>query len=65
MKKGIQYSHYCGAELLELVSSIRLSMELIDENRNESKEWGEYALKIVSQLRDKIAELDKLNDMKY
>lgn len=65
MKKGIQYSHYCGTELLELVSSIRLSMDLIDENREESKEWGEYALKMVSQLRDKIAELDKLNGMDY
>ena len=65
MKKGIQYSHYCGTELLELASSIRLSMDLIDENREESKEWGEYALKMVSQLRDKIAELDKLNGMDY
>ena len=65
MEKGIQYSHYCGTELLELVSSIRLSMDLIDENKEESKEWGEYALKMVSQLRDKIAELDKLNGMDY
>lgn len=65
MKKGVQYSHYCGTELLELVSSIRLSMALVDENREESKEWGEYALKMVSQLRDKIAELDKLNGMDY
>jgi len=65
MKKGTQYSHYCGTELLELVSSIRLSMDLVDENREESKEWGEYALKMVSQLRDKIAELDKLNGMEY
>lgn len=65
MKKGIQYSHYCGAELLELVSSIRLSMDLVDENKEESKEWGEYALKMVSKLRDKIAELDKLNGMDY
>lgn len=65
MKKGVQYSHYCGTELLELVSSIKLSMVLVDENREESKEWGEYALKMVSQLRDKIAELDKLNGMDY
>lgn len=65
MKKGIQYSHYCGAELLELVSSIRLSMELVDENIEESIEWGEYALEMVSRLRDKIAELDKLNEMDY
>jgi hypothetical protein len=65
MKKGIQYSHYCGTELLELVSSIRLSMDLVDENREESKEWGEYALQMVSKLRGKIAELDKLNGMDY
>ena len=63
MKKGIQYSHYCGTELLELVSSIRLSLELVDENRDESKQWGEYALKMVSQLRDKIAQLDEINEM--
>jgi hypothetical protein len=65
MKKGIQYSHYCGTELMELVSTIRLSMELVDENRLESIEWGERALSMVSQLRDKIAELDKLNEMDY
>jgi hypothetical protein len=65
MKKGIQYSHYCGTELLELVSSIKLSMDLVDESREESREWGEYALKMVSKLRDKIAELDKLNGMDY
>ena len=40
-------------------------MDLVDENREESKEWGEYALKMVSKLRDKIAELDKLNGMDY
>tara|TARA_R110000751_G_C13427834_1_gene441167 strand:+ start:275 stop:472 length:198 start_codon:yes stop_codon:yes gene_type:complete len=65
MTKGIQYSHYCGTELLELVSSIRLSMDLVDENRKESKEWGEYALQMVSKLGDKIAELDKINGMDY
>lgn len=65
MKKGIQYSHYCGTELAELISSISLSLDLVDENREESKEWGEYALKMVSQLRDKIAKLDVLNEMDY
>ena len=65
MKKGIQYSHYCGTELIELVSSIKLSMNLVDENRKESEEWGKYALRMVSKLRDKIAELDKLNGMDY
>lgn len=65
MKKGIQYSHYCGTELLELVSSIRLSMNLADENLEESKKMGKYALEMVNKLRDKIAELDKLNEMGY
>jgi hypothetical protein len=65
MKKGIQYSHYCGTELLELVSSIRLSMNLADENLEESKKMGKYALEMVNKLRDKIAELDKLNEMEY
>lgn len=65
MKKGIQYSHYCGTELAELTSSIRLSINLADENIEESKEWAKYALKMVSQLRDKIAELDELNNMNY
>jgi len=65
MKKGIQYSHYCGTELLELVSSVHLCMDLVDENREESKEWGQYALKMIQQLRDKIAELDQLNGMEY
>jgi hypothetical protein len=65
MKKGIQYSHYCGTELMELVSSIQLTIETMDEDKTEAKQWGKYALKQVSQLRDKIAELDKLNQMQY
>jgi hypothetical protein len=65
MKRGIQYSHYCGTELLEIVNSIRLSMELVDENRKESTEWAEYALKMVSNLRDKIEKLDIINEMDY
>lgn len=65
MKKGIEYSHYCGTELLELVSSIRLSIDFLEEDKKSSKEWSEYALTMVSKLRDKIAELDKLNNMKY
>ena len=65
MKKGIQYSHYCGTELAELVAGIRLCMELQEENKEESKEWGQYSLDMVLKLRDKIAELDKLNGMDY
>ncbi len=40
-------------------------MELIDENRKESIEWAEYALKMVSNLRDKIEKLDIINEMDY
>ena len=40
-------------------------MDLVDENREESRKWGEYVLNMVSKLRDKIAELDKLNGMDY
>ena len=63
MKKGVQYSHYCGTELQELVCSIRLSMDLVDENRQESIEWAERALEMVNQLRIKISDLDILNEM--
>lgn len=65
MKKGIEYSHYCGTELMDLISSIKLCMKLVDTDRTESKKWGEHAIKTVQSLRDKIAELDKLNDMNY
>lgn len=65
MKKGIQYSHYCGTELMELISSINLCMELMDEDRNESINWGNYAKEITEKLRNKIAELDIINQMEY
>ena len=65
MKKGIQYSHYCGTELAELVSGIWMCMELQEEDKEESQNWGQYSLDMVLKLRDKIAELDKLNGMDY
>jgi hypothetical protein len=40
-------------------------MNLADENLEESKKMGKYALEMVNKLRDKIAELDKLNEMEY
>jgi hypothetical protein len=40
-------------------------MKLVDTDRTESKKWGDHAIKTVESLRDKIAELDKLNDMNY
>lgn len=65
MNKGVQYSHYCGTELLEIVSAIRLLMELVDEDREESIKWGQYALDMTNKLRIKISDLDVLNEMKY
>jgi len=66
MKKGIQYSHYCGSELLELINGIHLCMEYIREkDTDEAINWGNHTKKMAEQLRDKIAELDKINEMNY
>ena len=65
MKKGIQYSHYCGTELMEIINSIHLCMEFIDEDKKEAIKWGKYAKDMVNKLRDKISELDKINLMNY
>lgn len=64
-KKGIQYSHYCGTELQEIVCGIDLCMDFSDEDRDESIKWGKYVKDITQRLRDKIAELDILNEMNY
>jgi hypothetical protein len=63
-KKGIQYSHYCGTELQEMLDSIKLSIDLIDEDKNLSVEWAKRAIEMVNQLRIKISDLDVLNEMK-
>jgi hypothetical protein len=65
MKKGIQYSHYCGTELMEIISGVHLCMEWIEEDKDEAINWGKYVKKMAEQLRDKIAELDKINEMNY
>ena len=66
MKQGIQYSHYCGTQLLELINSINLSIEYIKEdNKNEAIKWCIYAQHMTEQLTNKISELDKLNNMNY
>lgn len=59
MKKNIQYSHYCGTELLEIVCA--LDNAIFEDAEN----WINYAKKMTEQLRDKIAELDVINEMKY
>lgn len=65
MKKGIQYSHYCGTELLELNSSIRLAINIDTDMSSEAKEWLEYAIQMVEKLGKKISDLDNLNEMDY
>jgi hypothetical protein len=64
-KVGIQYSHYCGTELLELCCSINLCLDYMTEDPEEAKRWGNRAQEMVNQLRIKISDLDKLNGMKY
>jgi DNA-directed RNA polymerase subunit H (RpoH/RPB5) len=67
MKKGIQYSHYCGTELQELQSSLRLAEKMLKNAKieEESLTWIKHSKIVVKDLRDKISFLDKLNDMKY
>jgi hypothetical protein len=66
MQKGIQYSHYCGTELLEIINGIHLCIEYINEdNKKDAVNWGNYTKQIAEQLRDKIAQLDKINGMEY
>ena len=65
MKKGIQYSHYCGTELMEIINGIHLCMDLIESDKAEGVKWGNYAKEMTERLRDKIAELDQINEMQY
>ena len=62
MKKGVQYSHYCGTELLEIINAIHLSDH---EDKEEAEKWRKYAKEMVSKLRQKISDLDVLNEMSY
>ncbi len=66
MKKGVQYSHYCGTELQEISSAIYLSISFAKEGNIEDAEtWSKYAQEMTTSLRNKIAELDILNGMTY
>lgn len=75
MKKGIQYSHYCGTELQEIVcgvheiqeivKEINAKIEFFEDSKQEVINWGNYVKDMAQKLRDKIAELDKLNKMDY
>jgi hypothetical protein len=66
MKKGIQYSHYCGTELQELCSYHWLAQNSIDKGQyTEASDFIKTAQNMTEKLRNKIAELDKLNEMNY
>lgn len=66
MKKGIQYSHYCGTQLMELISSISLCIDLIKEdNKEDAIKWCIYAQNMTEQLTKKISDLDNINNMNF
>jgi len=70
LKKGVQYSHYVGGDLMEISNSLFLALDPTLSTYMEGEEakneyWAKRATDLVSQLRDKIAELDKLNQMDY
>lgn len=68
--KGVQYSHYVGGDLAEIQCAIDLALDKDLASYMEGEEanneyWANYVKKRVTELRDKIAELDKLNQMTY
>lgn len=66
MKKGIQYSHYCGTEILEGLSLIWLIKDDIKNNDIESaNKYLDDLKKDIENLYKKIGELDMINEMKY
>ena len=70
MKKGIQYSHYIGGDLMEIQCAVDLATDKNLSNYMQGEQatneyWAKYAADMVTKLRGKIAELDKLNEMEY
>lgn len=66
MKKGIQYSHYCGTELTELCCGIWLTKDDLKNNDIKSAMANLDDLQLlVTCLTERIAELDKINKMKF
>jgi hypothetical protein len=70
MKRGIQYSHYVGGYLMEIQNSLFLALDpelskYMEGEEGKNEYWAKRATDMVTQLRDKIAELDKLNKMDY
>ena len=70
MIKGIQYSHYVGGDLMEIQNAIDLAFDknlsnYMDGEEATSEYWESEVKNRVTLLRNKIAELDKLNEMNY
>ncbi len=70
MKKGVQYSHYIGGDLMEIQSGIDLALDKDLHTYMEGEEasneyWANYVKKKVSDLRDKIADLDRINELNF
>ena len=70
MIKGIQYSHYIGGDLMEIQNAIDLAFDknlsnYMDGEEATSEYWEAQVKNRVTLLRNKIAKLDKLNNMDY
>lgn len=63
-KKGVQYSHYCGTELCNLIDLVWLANEMNKdgETENVSIKLSEIK-KDIESLRKKISDLDKVNNI--
>ena len=65
-KKEVQYSHYCGTELQNLIDSIWLANEMNKDGESENVAVKLIEIKKdVESLRKKISDLDIINEMKY
>lgn len=66
MKKGIQYSHYCGTETVNSLSLICLIKEDIKKGETDSaNKYLDELKKDIEKLYKKIQELDVINEMQY
>ena len=64
--KNIQYSHYCGTELQNLIDLIWLANEMNKDGETENVAIKlEEIKKDIESLRVKISDLDKINEMNY
>jgi hypothetical protein len=68
MKKGTQYSHYVGGDLLEIICGLDMALDKNLASYMEGEEasndyWVKYVKDRVNELRIKIGELDSINKM--